>query len=264
MDLKISEKIALVTGGAVGIGLAICKELAKENVEVIFTSRNKKSVLDSEKLLKEINPRCRGFVCDVSKINSRFNFLKKLKKNKKMPDIVVNNVGDTMNVLNPYCSISDWLKLFNLILGTAVEINNFCIPNMSKKKWGRIVNISAGASYENSGPVPYCSLKAAFSAYSRSMARVLATENNNVVMSAVLPGLVLTERGHWVKVLKKRPNHAKKYLKERTVLQRFGTPEEISPMVALLCSDRASFCVGTAIPVEGGQARHFFQKVNDF
>ena len=96
------------------------------------------------------------------------------------------------------------------------------------------------------------------------MARVLATENNNVVMSAVLPGLVLTERGHWAKVLKTRPQHAKKYLKERTVLQRFGTPEEISPVVALLCSDKASFCVGTAIPVEGGQARHFFQKVNDF
>lgn len=56
----------------------------------------------------------------------------------------------------------------------------------------------------------------------------------------------------------------KKYLKERTTLQRFGTPEEISPMVALLCSDKASFCVGTAIPVEGGQARHFFPKVNDF
>jgi 3-oxoacyl-[acyl-carrier protein] reductase len=264
MDLKISGKVALVTGGAVGIGFAICKELAKEGAEVIFTSRSKKSVLNSEELLKKINPRCHGFVCDVSKKNSRSSFLKKLKKKGKMPDIIVNNVGDTLNVLNPYCDISEWIKLFNLILGTAIEINNFCIPSMSKKKWGRIVNITAGASYENSGPVPYCSFKAAFSAYSRCMARVLATENNNVVMSAVLPGLVLTERGHWAKVLKTRPQHAKKYLKERTVLQRFGTPEEISPVVTLLCSDKASFCVGTAIPVEGGQARHFFQKVNDF
>jgi len=263
MNLNIHSKTALVTGGATGIGLAICKELAGEGAKVIFTSRNKASANRSLKLLKKINPKCYGIICDVTKRADRLKLFNQLKK-KDRPDIIVNNVGDTMGILNPYCSLSDWTKLFNLILGTAIEINNFFIPYMSKKKWGRIVNISAGASYENSGPVPYCTFKAAFSAYSRCMARVLATEKNNVVMSAVLPGLVLTERGHWSKILKTSPQHANKYLKERTTLGRFGTPEEISPMVALLCSDKASFCVGTAIPVEGGQARHFFQKVNDF
>lgn len=263
MDLGIKNKTALVTGGATGIGLAISKELAKEGVKVIFTSRNKQSIKKSDQILKKINSNCYGINCDVTKRSSRLKLFKTLKK-KDNPDIIVNNVGDTLGILDPYCSLDDWTKLFNLILGTAIEINNFFIPYMSKKKWGRIVNITAGASYENSGPVPYCTFKAAFSAYSRCMARVLATEKNNVVMSAVLPGLVLTERGHWSKVLKTRPGHAKKYLKERTTLQRFGTPEEISPMVSLLCSDKASFCVGTAIPVEGGQARHFFQKVNDF
>ena len=82
--------------------------------------------------------------------------------------------------------------------------------------------------------------------------------------SAVLPGLVLTERGHWAKVLKTRPQHATKYLKERTTLGRFGTPDEISPIVVLMCSELASFCIGSIIPVEGGQARHYFQKVDDF
>ena len=264
MNLGIKNKIALVTGGATGIGFAISKELACEGATVIFTSRNKKSIIEAEKVLKKINPNSHGVNINITKKSSRLRFLNKLKKNKKSPDIIVNNVGDTLSINDPYCKVNEWIKLFNLILGTAIEINNFFIPSMSKKKWGRIVNISAGASYENSGPVPYCSLKAAFSAYSRSMARVLATEKRNVVMSAVLPGLVLTEKGHWAKVLKTRPSHAKKYLKERTTLQRFGTPEEISPMVALLCSDKASFCVGTAIPVEGGQARHFFPKVNDF
>ena len=93
---------------------------------------------------------------------------------------------------------------------------------------------------------------------------MLASEKSNIVMSAVLPGLVLTERGHWSKVLKTNPGHAKKYLRERTTLKRFGTPEEISPIVTLMCSDLASFCIGSSIPVEGGQARHFFQKVSDF
>ena len=118
------------------------------------------------------------------------------------------------------------------------------------------MNITAGAALENSGPVPYCSMKAAYTAYTRSMARVLAPEG--IVMSAVLPGVVLTENGHWQKVLKERPNHAKKYLAERTSLKRFGTPNEISPMVVFLCSELASFCQGSIVPVEGGQARHFF------
>ena len=166
-----------------------------------------------------------------------------------------------MKILDPYCSLKEWHKLFDLIMGVAIRLNNLSIPIMSKNKWGRIVNITAGAAYENSGPVPYCSFKSAFTAYSRSMARVLALEGNNVVMSSVLPGVVITENGHWQNVLATRPEHAEKYLNERTTLKRFGVPEEISPIVALLCSDLASFCIGSVIPVEGGQARHYFQKL---
>ena len=171
MDLGINKKVALVTGGATGIGFAICKELANEGAKVIFTSRNIKSVKESEKKLKMINPDGYGIVCDVTKSYARSSLFRKLKK-KDRPDIIVNNVGDTLNILDPYCGLSEWTKLFNLILGTAIEINNNFIPYMSKKKWGRIVNIAAGASYENSGPVPYCTFKAAFSAYSRCMAGV--------------------------------------------------------------------------------------------
>lgn len=172
-------------------------------------------------------------------------------------DIVVNNVGDTLGITDPFCSIADWRKVFRLNLEVHVEINNTFIPYMMEKKWGRIVNITAGASMENSGPVPYCSIKAAYTAYTRSMGRVLAP--HNIVMSAVLPGVVITEDGHWSRVLKERPEHAEKYLNERTVLKRFGQPNEISPMVTLLCSDLATFCQGSIIPIDGGQAKHYFQ-----
>jgi NAD(P)-dependent dehydrogenase (short-subunit alcohol dehydrogenase family) len=102
----------------------------------------------------------------------------------------------------------------------------------------------------------YCAIKAAYTAYTRSMGRVLAPDG--IVMSAVLPGVVFTEQGHWAGVLRERPEHADKYLADRTVLKRFGRPDEISPMVVMLCSELASFCVGSIVPVEGGQARHYF------
>ena len=262
MDLRISNKTALVTGGASGIGKAIVKELLMNNVKVFFTSRSQERIDDCLKEFQNSKEKPIGIVANISKEGEAENVFHQINKSNKI-DILVNNVGDTLGITDPYCSLNEWHKLFDLIMGVAIRLNNLVIPTMSSNKWGRIVNITAGAAYENSGPVPYCSFKAAFTAYSRSMARVLALEGNNVVMSSVLPGVVITENGHWQKVLATRPEHAEKYLEERTTLKRFGTPEEISPMVALLCSDLASFCVGSVIPVEGGQARHYFQKVED-
>ena len=166
MDLGIKNKIALVTGGATGIGKSIAINLAKEGSIVIITSRKKKNLIKTLKILKNYNSKSEGFVVDVTKKNSPKLLINKIIKKFRSIDIVVNNVGDTLGVLDPYCSIDKWIKIFKLILGVAIEINNSAIPYMKKNKWGRIVNITAGAVMENSGPVPYCSMKSAFNAYS--------------------------------------------------------------------------------------------------
>ena len=79
----------------------------------------------------------------------------------------------------------------------------------------------------------------------------------SVVMSAVFPGVVLTEGGHWEKVLKDDPKRAQDYLKERCPLGRFGEPSEIAPVVAFYCSQHASFSHGAIIPADAGQARSY-------
>jgi NAD(P)-dependent dehydrogenase (short-subunit alcohol dehydrogenase family) len=262
MDLGIKNKIALVTGGASGIGKAIAVDLALEGVTVIITSRSDEKLKDALTELKKINNKCVGFKCELTEDNAPTELVDLVMNQFGSIDIVVNNVGATLGILDPLCPLDDWYNLFKLIMGVAIEINNKVIPIMKKNNWGRIVNITAGASMENSGPVPYCSLKAAYTAYSRSMARVLALEKTGIVMSAVLPGVVITEDGHWTQS-NANSDHAEKYLKDRTVLGRFGQPDEISPIVVLLCSEKASFCIGSVIPVEGGQARHYFQKVDD-
>lgn len=256
MEFGIKGKTALVTGGATGIGRAIVMGLAKEGVRIAFTSRNEVSLQETSKLLGGRDSGHFPFQCNITDEGAPSEVVRRAVENIGQIDIVVNNVGDTLGIVDPLCPISDWRSLFRLNLEVHVEINNLCIPHMKEKKWGRIVNITAGAAFENSGPVPYCAIKAAYTAYTRSMARVLAPDQ--IVMSAVLPGVVLTEEGHWQKVLMERPEHAEKYLNDRTSLKRFGRPEEISPMVVFLCSELASFCVGSIVPVEGGQARHFF------
>lgn len=256
MELGLKGKKALVTGGATGIGRAVAIDLAKEGVKVVITSRKKEKL---DKTLNDLGGEKAGHLAIVSNLMDEGApqlLAEEVKKKFGELDIVVNNVGDTLGITDPYCPISDWRKVFRLNLEVHVEVNNAFLPYMIKQKWGRIVNISAGSAMENNGPVSYCSIKAALTAYSRSMGRVLAPEN--VVMSAVQPGVVLTEEGHWANVLKTRPDHAERYLKERTVLKRFGKPEEISPMVVLLCSELASFCQGAIVPVDGGQAKHYF------
>ena len=131
------------------------------------------------------------------------------------------------------------------------------IPQMKKNNWGRIVNITSCAGLENSGPVTYCVSKAQLTAYSRTMGRILATENENIVMSAIFPGVVATKGGHWEKKQKKDPEHVKKYLENRTPMKRFGSEEEIANVVTFYCSELASFSHGAIVPVDGGQSKHY-------
>lgn len=256
MELGIGGKKAIVTGGATGIGRAIAIGLAREGARVAITSRSQADVARTVEELGGTQAGHCGIVTNIMDEGEPARVADVVRRTIGPPDIVVNNVGDTLGITDPLCSIEDWRRVFRLNLEVHIEMNNACIPYMQQKRWGRIVNISAGASMENSGPVPYCSMKAAYTAYSRSMGRVLAPDN--IVMSALLPGVVLTERGHWSKVLEERPQHADTYLAERTVLKRFGEPQEISAMVLFLCSEHASFCQGSIVPVDGGQARHYF------
>lgn len=257
MDLGIKDKRALVTGGAIGIGRAIVMELAKEGALVFFTSRSQKNLDETLEMLGGKMCRHQGLVYDVTEDGAPAVLAQKIQNDFGNIDIVVNNVGSTLNITDPYCPISDWRKVFHLNFEVAVEINNLFLPHMKSQDWGRIVNITAGAALENSGPVTYCCSKAAMTAYTRSMGRILAIETRNVVMSAVLPGVVLTEEGHWATVMKERPEHAEKYIKDRCPAGRFGQPSEISPMVTLLCSEKATFNQGSIVLVDAGQAKHY-------
>ncbi len=256
MDMGLKGRNALVTGGAAGIGKAISIDLAKEGANVVITSRSEGRIKETLEIMGGKEAGHYGIVCDVGEEGAPQKLAEEIHKNFGNLDIVVNNAGSTQNITDPYCPINDWRKVFRLNMEVPIEINNLFIPHMKKQDWGRIVNITAGAALENSGPVTYCASKAALLAYTRAMGRILAIETSNVVMSSVLPGVIITEGGHWDKVMQERPEHAEKYLEERCPLGRFGKPSEISPMVVHLCSNNATFCQGSIILVDAGQAKH--------
>ena len=238
MKIDLSGKIALVTGGATGIGKGIAIALSKANATVIITSRRKTDIQNTLKVLG--NKNSFGFNIDLSKKKNVKILYKKIKSKFSKVDILINNIGHTLNIKDPFVDVKKWEEVMNLNFFTAVNVTNNFIKDMKKDNWGRIVNITSIAGLEISGPSTFNASKAALTAYTRSVGRQLALEKRNIVMTAVAPGVVITEKGHW------NPNnikskHAKQYLKNRTALGRFGTMDELVGIIVFLSSEYASF-----------------------
>lgn len=259
MNLGIQNKRALITGAEHGLSKAIAKELAGEGVLVALVSSDRVKIGDIFKSIGGVSKGHAMFCFDLSKEGNAKILQKKIYKDFGDIDIIVNCLDSYQYTGTSNASLIEWRKIFRYNLEIAIEINNLFIPHMKKKNWGRIINLSSGASMEHSATITYCTSKAALTAYTRCMGRILAIEAKDVVMSAVLPGALMMEGGYWEKVSRTKPNEAKEFLRQNSPSGRFGKPEEISPMVAMLCSAQATYCHGAIIPIDGGQARHYYQ-----
>ena len=239
MNLGLKGKIAFVTGGAHGIGQAITRALLAEGCWVTITTRDPEARAAME---------AEGAAVILTDLDGRFPI--------PDADILVNNAGSTLGIQDPYCSTEELRRVMRLNFEIPREIANRCIPRMKEKGWGRIVNITSCSGVENRGPVTFCCAKAALTAYTKSMGRVLAIQSPNVVMSAIYPGVVYTKGGHWDKILKEKPEHWENYRKEIPV-GRFGRVEEIATAVVYQCSEQASFSHGAIIGCDGGLTKGY-------
>lgn len=259
MKLGIENKLAIITASGRGIGRAIAQALAREGVSVIVNSRSQKEL---EKLVEELSfesPGKHNFFCyDLSSTEGPKELLKFVKKNGLYPDIVVHNLGGNLDISNPLCSLDDWKKVQRINLEVPVELNRELIPFMQKKKWGRICHVSSISGLENQGSPSYCAAKAGLIAYTRSVGRYVSKDG--IVINTILPGAIFTDGGYWDEASKKRPDHVDNFLKNRMAIQRFGKMEEISEVTVFLCSQLASFCIGSAFLVDGGQGRVFYEQ----
>lgn len=251
MKIDLKNKVALVTGGATGLGRGMAIALSKSNAKVIITSRNKSKI---KKTLKELNKDASGYNLDLTNDKDLEKLYKNIKKKYGGVDIIINNIGHTLGIKDPFANYKDFDKVMNINFITTVKVNNKFINDMKKKKWGRIINITSLAGIEVSGPSSFNASKAALTAYTRSVGRQLAIEKQNIVMTAVAPGVIPTEDGHWnPKNIKSK--HAINYLKNRTALGRFGTIDELTGIIVFLSSDQASFFHGSILQPDGGHSR---------
>jgi 3-oxoacyl-[acyl-carrier protein] reductase len=244
--LDLTGKSALVTGGARGIGKAICLKLAAQGCDIAFVDVGRAEV--AEATVAEIQALGRKAVyvpADVTDPEACTAAVAKTLEAFGKIDILVNNAGITRDDLIMRMPIDDWKKVLEVNLFGAFYMIKAVIRPMLKAKSGRIINMSSVSGQAGQmGQSNYSSSKAGLIGLTKATAREVASRG--ITVNAVAPGMIVTDL---TTVL---PEALKAQIVAATPLGHFGTVEDIANAVTFLVSDEAAYITGQVLAVDGG------------
>jgi len=237
--------VAIVTGGARGIGQAIALRLATEGAKVGIVDWADNGAQTAKELQKASGQATTFFKADVSKEADAKEAVAAVESALGPVNILVNNAGITRDGLILTMSEEDWDAVLAVNLKGAFLMSKAVMRGMVKRRNGSIVSISSVVARRgNAGQVNYSAAKAGMIGLTKSLAREVASRN--VRVNAVAPGYIETE------MTAALPEPARKALIDQIPLGRIGTPEGVADAVAFLAGDSASFITGAVLAVDGG------------
>ena len=256
MNLGLKDRVAIVTGASVGIGRACAAELLAEGAHVVAASNDPKRNAEACRKLSGKGGRVLGVPFDIESDDSVHLMVERTVAEFGRLDILVNNAalvspGDLYTL-----SDAEWGKNFDKKLNGFARCMRHAIPPMRARKWGRIVNVTGGAGRQpQPNAVATGMNNAAILNLTKAMANDLARDG--ILLNAVVPTSTLTERLEDAirKAAAQSGKSVAEVLKERGAkfpLGRLADPAEVAAVVAFLASERASYVVGCAWPVDGG------------
>lgn len=241
--MRLKDKVAIVTGGSTGIGLASARRLGAEGARIVIASQNKERIeAAADMVRKEDGVDVLGLVCDVSDERQVIATVEQSLQRFGQLDIVVNNAGMMLfKPLEEYTA-DDWQRVLGVDLMGSVHFTKQAFLHM--KKGGAIVNVASVHAVMTSPLVaPYAAAKAATLSLTRSAG--IEGREKGIRANVVLPGAIDTG------MLWDNPNI--KSGAEKIDPKDVGKPEDVAAAVAFLASDDAAFITGTALRVDGGR-----------
>ncbi|TNF56878.1 3-oxoacyl-ACP reductase FabG [bacterium] len=248
MNIDLTGKIALVTGGSRGIGKECSMLLSNAGAKVIINYH--KSGVKAEEIREELSQRGREswiVQADIANPEEVSRLFEYVKKEFGKLDILVNNAGIIRDNLLLALELKDWNSVHDVNLRGPFLCTKYAVEMMMPNHSGKIINISStGAIRGGRGQTNYASAKGGLVSFTRACAVELA--GKGIQVNAILPGMIVTEMSSRVR------KRAGEKILEKIPLARFGEPVDIAGLAVFLASDRADYITGQAIPVDGGMS----------
>jgi len=256
MQITMNNRVAVITGGSKGLGLAMARRFAESGAKVAILARRASELKAAREELAKDGLTVHDYVCDVSKAADIAKAHDKITAELGGIDILVNNAGTARTVAFENITDEAWQEDLDLKLFAAIRFSRLVWPGMKARKWGRIINVLNTFA---KAPAAVSAPTSVSRAAGMALTKVMANEGgeHNILVNAMLVGLIMSDQ--WVQ------RHAKtaanmdfdefaKGLAKGTPLGRIGTAEEFANLACLLASDQGSYITGTAINVDGGRS----------
>ncbi len=257
MELNLTNKNVLVVASSSGIGKAIAEMFVQENCNVAICSSNKVKIeLTAKELKDKFNKQVFYIKCDINNKDEIKATVKAVEEKFGSIDILVNNCGGPKPGYFDDLNDDDWENALEQVLLSTVRFSRLVLPNMKKKKWGRIINItSVSVKQPIDNLLLSNSLRSGVTAFAKTLANQVG--QFNITVNNVAPGLTLTGRLEELAELKaKEANISKEQMLQKMAeeipLKRLASPDEIASAVIYLSSEIAGYITGQTIVVDGG------------
>jgi 3-oxoacyl-[acyl-carrier protein] reductase len=241
----LAGRVAVITGGTRGIGLASARLLAEDGASMVVSGRDAGRLDAAVKELEALGVAALGIAADAAKREDCDRLVDAAKERFGRIDVLVNNAGMTRDQLLVRMKDDDWDQVLDVNLRGVFLMTRAAGKVMMRQKSGRVINITSTAgAMGNAGQVNYSAAKAGVIGLTKAAARELA--HWNILVNAVAPGLIDTDMTATV------PAEARQALLDQVPLKRIGVAREVAEMVRFLAGDGAAYITGQTIHVNGG------------
>jgi 3-oxoacyl-[acyl-carrier protein] reductase len=245
--MAIAGKVAVVTGGASGIGEATARLLARDGVKIVIADMNEELAKKTAESIASSGAEAVAYKVNVAKLEECEALVDFTVEKFGELSILINNAGVVRDTLIPMMSRDEWDLVINVNLSGAWNMLKSCVRPMMQKRYGRIVNTSSIAGrFGGRGQSNYAAAKAGLDALTRVLAQEVSSKKRNITVNGVAPGMIVTPLSQVVRDL------TQDKIVELVPLERYGTPEDVARVIRFLVSEDADYINGQTIVIDGG------------